>query len=326
MKSITLSQISDLIAENQSFALLSHVNPDGDAIGSLIAMGEILEALGKTVYYRNQDGVPEALEFLPHSEKVLSPKAEKQEVDVLVALDCAKEPRLGADALAEFQPKWMINIDHHKTNTQYGDFYYIDSSTASTTQIIFELAKSAGYEVPAAARDSIYVGISTDTDSFKARATSAKVHHIAAELIEMGLDVAKINELTYETTPFRKVQLLKEYLNTMVLSPCKKIADWHLTADTKTALGIKPGDNEDMVNYMTSIDTVLIACSFEEHSKDNIRISLRSKTSDIDVSAIASEFGGGGHAKAAGIILENVSISDARDQVLAAVSKQVAAL
>lgn len=257
---------------------------------------------------------------MPSSDKVQKPQSEVTEVDVLFALDCAKEPRLGADAPAEFKAKVMINIDHHKTNTQYGDFHYIDSSAASTTQIIYELAKSAEYEIPDAARDNIYVGISTDTDSFKARATSGKVHEVAADLIGMGLDVAKINELTYDTSPLRKVKLLKEYLNTMQLSACEKIADWQLTAATKEKLGIKPGDNEDMVNYMTCIDTVLIACSFEEQTTSEIRVSLRSKSTELDVSLIASKFDGGGHAKAAGIIFENSSISEVREKIISEIT------
>jgi phosphoesterase RecJ-like protein len=257
---------------------------------------------------------------LPDSKKIHTPSPSTLEVDVLFALDCAKEPRLGKEALAEISAKVVINIDHHKTNTHYGDFHYIDGSTAATAQIIYELAQDQHYPIPATARDNIYVGIATDTDSFRTRGTSGKVHHIAAELIAQGLDVAKINQQIYENTPFRKVQLLKEYLNTLQLSPSGTIADWCLTQATKESLGILPGDNEDMVNYMTSIDTVKIACSFEERQDQSIRISLRSTSPDLDVSEIASSFGGGGHAKAAGIILENTSIAAAREQILAAVS------
>ena len=326
MKELSFSKIGDIISSNESFALLSHINPDGDAIGSVIALGDILEALGKTVYYRNQDGVPESLAFLPNSSKVTRPKTTLTEVDVLIALDCAKEPRLGKEALAEFSAKLMINIDHHKTNTLYGDSHYIDSNTAATAQIIYQLAVDQGYTIPASARDNIYVGISTDTDSFRTRGTSGTIHQIAADLIEQGLDVAKINELTYENTPFRKVQLLKEYLNTMELSSCQKIANWHLTNETKETLGILPGDNEDMVNYMNSIDTVQVACSFEEQSDTSIRISIRSKSPDIDARAIASSFGGGGHAKAAGIILENYSISKAKSEILNCLSDKISSL
>jgi phosphoesterase RecJ-like protein len=320
MSSISLSKIGEFISNNQTFALMSHINPDGDAIGSVVALGSILEAQGKQVYYRNQDGVPESLAFLPDSDKISTPSSSTIDVDVLFALDSAKEPRLGEDALAEFAAKVVINIDHHKTNTRYGDYHYIDSSTAATAQIIYELAQDQNYPIPASARDNIYVGIATDTDSFRTRGTSGQVHHIAAELIAQGLDVAKINQQIYENTPFRKVQLLKEYLNTLQITPCGCIADWSLTQETKERLGILPGDNEDMVNYMTSIDTVKIACSFEEQKDQSIRISLRSKSPELDVSAIASNFGGGGHSKAAGIILENISIANARAQILAALS------
>jgi phosphoesterase RecJ-like protein len=320
MNSISLSKIGEFISNNQTFALMSHINPDGDAIGSVIALGTILEAQGKQVYYRNQDGVPESLAFLPDSGKICTPLSSITDVDVLFALDCAKEPRLGKEALAEISAKVVINIDHHKTNTLYGDYHYIDSSSAATAQIIYELAQDQNYPIPASARDNIYVGIATDTDSFRTRGTSGQVHNIAAELIAQGLDVAAINQQIYENTPFRKVQLLKEYLNTLQITPCGNIADWSLTQETKERLGIQPGDNEDMVNYMTSIDTVKIACSFEEQKDQSIRISLRSKSADLDVSSIASNFGGGGHSKAAGIILENTPISVARKQILAAVS------
>jgi bifunctional oligoribonuclease and PAP phosphatase NrnA len=323
MIELSFGKIGQLIAENQSFGILSHVNPDGDAIGSTLAFAELLRSLGKTVFCRNQDGVPDALSFLPKAEDVIRPTGNQVKVDVLLALDCATQPRLGEAALAEFDAGICINIDHHKTNTLYGDFYYLDSTASSTCQIIYELAADQGFELSEVARDCIYVGIATDTDSFRTRGASTLVHKIASELITCGLDVAKINQCIYENTPFRKVELLREYLNTLELSPCKKIASWYLTMDTKSRLGIRPGDTEDLVNYMTNINSVLIACSFEEQADQSIRVSLRSKSPHLDVSKIAVSMGGGGHAKAAGIIFKETHLQSVKKNILRVVSELV---
>lgn len=315
----TFQKIGEVIQESDSFLLISHVNPDGDAIGSILALGSVLENLGKTVYYRNEDGVPSSLKFLPHSECVEQPGDEPLDVDVVFALDCATQPRLGEKVLAQAAGgKMMINIDHHKTNTRYGDLHFIDDSSPATGQILYNLCQELGYEITDDARDNIYVAVSTDTGSFRYRGTTEASYEMAADLIKRGLDVSTLNEETYEKNPLRKVQLLGELLSTLVVSDDGKLADWSLTQQVKDKLSLLPDDSEDMINHIRAIEGVQIACSFEDVPGGNVRISLRSKSDDFDVSAVAQSFSGGGHARAAGIRFAG-TIEQARTEVLAAV-------
>ncbi len=319
----SFEKIGEIIAENDSFLMISHVSPDGDAIGSILALGHVLESMGKRVHYRNEDGVPSSLEFLPHAEVVEQPSEEPLDVDVVFALDCATQPRLGEKVLHQASSaKLMVNIDHHKTNTRYGDFYFIDDSSPATGQIIYNLCQTLDYKITDIARDNIYVATSTDTGSFRYRGTTEHTYKMAADLVSKGLDVAKLNEDTYEKSPLRKVKLLGEMLSTLNVSDDGRVADWCLSQSVKDELKLLPDDTEDMINTIRAIEGVLVACSFEDLPSGQVRISLRSKSDDLDVSAVAQNFGGGGHARAAGIRLDG-PLADAREKVISAVNELI---
>lgn len=319
----SFEKIGEIIAKNDSFLMISHVSPDGDAIGSILALGHVLESMGKRVCYRNEDGVPSSLEFLPHSTVVEQPGDEVLELDVVFALDCATQPRLGEKVLHQASgAKLMVNIDHHKTNTRYGDFNLIDDSSPATGQIIYDLCQQLGYTITDVARDNIYVATSTDTGSFRYRGTTEHTYQMAADLVSKGLDVAKLNEATYEKSPLRKVKLLGEMLSTLKVSEDGRVADWSLHQSVKNELKLLPDDTEDMINHIRAIEGVLVACSFEDLPSGQVRISLRSKSDDLDVSAIAQSFGGGGHARAAGIRLDG-PLAEAREKVIDAVKQSI---
>jgi len=319
----TFAKIGELIDSNETFLMISHVSPDGDAIGSILALGHVLESLGKKVFYRNEDGVPSSLSFLPHAQAVEQPGDEVLEVDVVFALDCATQPRLGKKVLHQASgAKLFVNIDHHKTNTRYGDCDFIDASSPATGQIIYNLCQALGYGITDVARDNIYVAVSTDTGSFRYRGTTSSTYSMIADLVEKGVDVAKINEDTYEKSPLRRVKLLGEYLSRLNVSADGKVADWALPMAVKDELQLLPDDSEDMINHVRAIEGVLIAASFEDIDGGMVRISLRSKSDDLDVSAVAQQFGGGGHARAAGIRLDG-PIASARERVLCAVNEMM---
>jgi len=324
--SATFSEIAQVIRDNQSFVILSHVRPDGDAIGSQIALGESLEAMGKTVYLVNEDGLPSALDFLPGSEKIIKPKAGDAplDVDIAIALDCATKPRLGDNALAAAaNAKTWINMDHHKSNPGYGDLNFIDSSSPATGQILYDFILAENLPFPPATCDSIYVAVSTDTGSFRYPSTTQHTYEMAADLVKRGVDVGAINEATYERNPYRRVELLRRLLNTLHLNEECTVADWQLHHSVKEELNLKPDDSEDLIDNIRAIDTVKVAAFFEELKGDSIRVSLRSKTDDIDACEIAQQFGGGGHSRAAGIRMDG-PIESARERVLAAVHNALA--
>mgnify|MGYP000215196187 FL=1 len=319
----TFEEIIAAVQQYQRFIIMSHIRPDGDAIGSTIALGSTLETMGKDVIYVNEDGVPESLAFLPGSDKVKQASGEVKDIEVAIAVDCANKPRLGENALKmATNAKLWINIDHHKSNPGYGDLNYIDSDSPATGQILYQMITEQGLTLTDEARDSIYVAVSTDTGSFQYSGTTAATYEMAADLVKRGLNTGKINEQTYDSFPYRRVALTRELLNTLELSSSGEIADWQLLRKVKEELDLQPDDSENLIDMIRAIDGVNVALFFEELMDDSIRVSIRSKMGSIDACEIAQVFGGGGHAKAAGIRMPG-PISEARKSVISQVSKHL---
>lgn len=315
----TFEQIGEVISRHSSFVILSHVRPDGDAIGSQLALAFSLEAAGKTVRVLNEDGLPDNLAFLPGSERVELPPDEPLDVEVAIALDTATRPRLGDRCLnAASKAEVWVNIDHHKSNPAYGDLNHIDASSPATGQIIYRLISALGLPLPAESRDAIYVAVSTDTGSFQYPSTTAETYEMAADLIRRGLDVGTINSLTYDNHPFRRVELMRALLNTLELVSGGRVAHWELTMATRELLGLKPEDSEGLIDIIRAIQGVVVAIFFEELPDGKVRVSMRSKDPRIDACLICSKFGGGGHALAAGIRMGG-TLAEAKRAVLAEV-------
>lgn len=319
----TIEQIGEVIKNHTSFLLLSHVRPDGDAIGSQLALGFSLKALGKTVRMVNEDGLPENLAFLPGSEHIETPPAGPLEVEVVIALDTATKPRLGDAALhAASGAKLWLNIDHHVSNPKYGDLNLIDATSPATGQILYNIITGLGLPVPAETRDAIYVAVSTDTGSFQYPSTTAKTYEMAADLIRRGLDVGALNSATYDDHPYRRVELMRALLNTLVRSDDGVVACWELPYQTQLDLKLRPEDSEGLIDVIRAIRGVKLALFFEELPDGKIRVSMRSKDRQLDVCKIALQFGGGGHALAAGIRMKG-PMAEAKESVLAAIHTRI---
>lgn len=315
------SSLSPLIKKIESatrIGLVAHVRPDGDAIGSLVALGRALQMQGKEVFVFVEEHISESLQFIDAQGLCVCPPQEPVKLDIAIALDCANKPRLGQQCLRGLSKvAFWINIDHHITNTGYGDLHYIDGQAAATGEIIYDLIREASYPIDSVIRDALYVAISTDTGSFQFANTTQKTLQIAAELVAQGVDVASINQKIYANYPLRRIYLLKSLLDSLVLIAQNRIAYWTLTKETKEELHMQPDDCEGLINTIRSIQGVEIAIFFDELLDGTIRVSLRSHTPQYNVSHIAAEYGGGGHACAAGIRLEGVSLQDALQKVLA---------
>ena len=317
--------VGRVFAEHASFVVMSHVRPDGDAIGSQLALGFSLMAMGKTVHLVNEDGVPESMEFLKGSEIITRPPGEPLEVDVAIALDTATKPRLGEGALhAASKAKVWLNIDHHISNPLYGDVNVIDATSPATGQILYEMIRALDMPLPEETRDAIYVAVSTDTGSFQYGSTTAKTYEMAADLIRRGLDVGKINAYTYDSNPFRKLELMRALLNTLEISPDGKLAHWELRDATRISLDLQPDDSEGLIDLIRGVKGVRVAAFFEELEGGKIRVSMRSKDKGVNVCEVAAKFGGGGHALAAGIRMAG-PLEQARAQVLAALAEALEA-
>ena len=322
----SFEQIGEILRDYQSFVLISHVRPDGDAIGSQLALGFALMAAGKTVRLINEDGLPDNLAFMSGSEKIELPPAEPMEVEVAIALDTATKPRLGERALhAASRAKIWLNIDHHISNPGYGDLNLIDSASPATGQILYQLITALDLPLPAESRDAIYVAVSTDTGSFQYPSTTAKTYRMAADLIDRGLDVGTINSNIYDNYPYRRVELMRALLNTLEISKDGLVANWDLRDQMRINLALQPEDSEGLIDIIRAIRGVQVAVFFEELVDGKIRVSMRSKDRRYNVCEIAMAFGGGGHALAAGIRMAG-PLEEAKLLVLGEIHRRIAAV
>ncbi len=320
----TFSEIGKAIADHNSFAVVSHVRPDGDAIGSVLALGHALEQLGKSVRYLNNDGCPKSLEFLPGSEKVeISGEVGVLEVEVAITLDTAAHMRIGEGSLEAIKnAKLLINIDHHISNPGYGDLSYVDPNSPATGQIIYELLISLGLPVSRISRDSIYVAVSTDTGSFQYPGTTQRTYEMAADLVGRGLNVGEINQLIYDNQPYRRVELMRALLNTLDRSDDGLIVWWDLPMATKNELELMDDDSEGLIDFIRSVHGVVVAVFFEDLDGGKVRVSMRSKDARVNASEICGVFGGGGHALAAGIRMPG-PLDETREKVLAVIRESL---
>ncbi len=300
MSAAKFEQIGQALREGVRFAILGHVRPDGDALGSQLALGLSLKQLGKDVRIWNEEGMLEKYSFLPNANLLTKPPAEPEDVDVAIALDTAIQNRLGNSLAAVRSAKVWINIDHHPSNPGYGDLVYIDPNSPATGQILFELIKSEKLPIDAAIAENLYVAISTDTGSFQYPNTTARTFEIAAELVRAGVDVGRVSQLTYENYPRRRVELLRDLLGTMRFDANDRVASFSLSLATAKKLGVLPEDNEGLIDHLRAIRGVIVAVFFEELADGKVRVSMRSKNEKVNVCAICEKFGGGGHVLAAG--------------------------
>lgn len=317
----SFAEIEAAIRDAQSIAILSHVRPDGDAFGSQLALALSLQQIGKDVTVWNEDGLLEKYAFLPGGEMLSTPPSEPKTFDLGIALDTATQQRLGLARDAARAPKW-INIDHHASNPRYGDLVHIDSHAPATGQILFEFLSRTGLPIDPDIAENLFVAISTDTGSFQYPSTTARTFEIGAELLECGVDIARVSQLLYESYPRRRVELLRELLGTMRFEADGRVASFSLSLKAADELGVIPEDNEGLIDHLRAVEGVVVAVFFEELPDGKVRVSMRSKSEAADVSAICIRFGGGGHKLAAGARLRG-TLPEVEERILEATCEMV---
>jgi bifunctional oligoribonuclease and PAP phosphatase NrnA len=297
----TFAEIAEVLRKHESFVVLSHVRPDGDALGSQIAMGLALQKLGKKVKVWNEEGLLEKFSFLLGGELVATPPSEPEDFDVVLALDTATRQRLGDKTLAAIgRAKVWVNIDHHSSNPRYGDLVHIDSIAPATGQILFELLQSQDLPLDEAIAENLFAAISTDTGSFQYQNTTARTFEIAADILRCGISVGRLSQQLYESYPRRRIELLRVLLDRMRFDADGKVASFSLPVATAHEIGVIPEDNEGLIDHLRAIEGVIIAIFFEELEDGKVRVSMRSKDAAADVCEICMRFKGGGHKLAAG--------------------------
>lgn len=290
--------ILNAIKAAQTVMICGHIRPDGDCIGSALAMRHLCEKLGKKADAVCDADKPSAFEFLPEYEYFCAPRFDKY--DLFIAVDCATEKRLGLYGRYLRDAKKSVHIDHHPVENMFADINCIDTSASSVCEVIYGLfGKSELLDLPMATM--LYTGLSTDTGHFMHSNTTPEVFKIAAELTSYGIDVGSVNHAIYRNKSFKRIRLTARALGNIELFEGGKIALMTITNDDLTACGCGSEDTEGLIDYASSISGVEISISLCEQEKGIFRTSLRSVAADV--SAVAGTFGGGGHKLASGCIL-----------------------
>lgn len=315
------ARIIEEIKRNKTFLIASHINPEGDAIGSALALAISLNNIGKKVTVFNQDPIPRNLQFLPMSEEIIHEIDRSLSFDVAFVLDCGDLDRVGKEIERIRKIRKIINIDHHITNSRFGDVRLVDSQSSSTAELIYALLKDIPIKITYKIALNIYTAILTDTGAFCNSNTTEVAFHIASEMVRIGVNPSNVAEKIYQEMPVSRLRLLGLVLNTLDILDNGRIASVVATLSMLKKTGATPELTEDIVNYPRSILGVKVAVLFREVSKNYYKISFRSNK-DADVADIAREFGGGGHPNASGGNIEG-SLSEVQGKVFEAISRRL---
>ncbi|TYP54296.1 DHH family phosphoesterase [Thermosediminibacter litoriperuensis] len=313
------SIFKSLLTEYNSFIVTSHVMPDGDAIGSVLALTMALEKAGKRALPVINDAVPKKYRFLPRSQNVRPFIPEVDKAEVMVCLDSGDSERLEFKRdLRDICPL-VVNIDHHRSNSMYGDLNLVDDSYSSVGEMVYFLLKSLDINIDYDIAICLYTSIITDTGSVKYSNTTPSCLRVLAELVELGVRPDIVNREVFEKKSLESVMLLKEVLGTLKVSAGGKLAYMTVTKDMMIKTGAREEDTDGFINYAREIEGVEVAIIFKE--QDNLKVKVGFRANQwVDVSKIAEEFGGGGHVKAAGCTVKG-PLDKAQELILASVNK-----
>jgi phosphoesterase RecJ-like protein len=297
-----LKKINELIAANASFLITTHESPDGDAIGSSLALGNYLQEIGKDVTIHICDPVPDIYRFLPLADAVTTTLPDR-DYDICFVLDVGELKRAGSQIAGCRRIGAMVNLDHHKTVELFGLINLIDPRAAATGVLVHRLIRDAGAAASPAVALCIYVALITDTGSFRYSNSNPEAFAIAGEMIATGVDAWDVASRLYESQPQKRLKLLALALSTLHFSDCSRIASVTVTLDMYEKTGADAELTDGFVNYPRSVQGVEVAIFFRQLAPRSFKVGFRSK-GRIDVSSLAALFGGGGHHNAAGCVVD----------------------
>lgn len=306
-----MDQIIQHLKKSDRVLLASHTNPDGDAIGSLLAIGIALDSLNKKIFLFNESPIPAVYRFLPFIERIEHEIPETLEFDTAVILDCGNLQRMGKGISAASRIPVILNIDHHVTNNNFGTCQLIDTKACSTAEIVYHTIKMMGIPINSAIATSIYTGILTDTGSFRFSNTNRSAFAICEEMTGCGVNPYEVAQHVYGTYSLGRIRLLNLALDSIEISANGKLSMMTITQEMINETGTHSEDIDGLINYARRIEDVKVAALIHEQKAESdqsiglktFHVSLRSD-GKFDVSAIASAFGGGGHLSAAGFNIE----------------------
>jgi bifunctional oligoribonuclease and PAP phosphatase NrnA len=299
-----VTTVADAIRANDRFLVVTHENPDGDALGSMLAMALALRALRKDVvmYLSGNAPTPAEYRFLDLGD-VRRELPDDLEERVLLAVDCANDRRIGEENTGVDRAKLVVNVDHHHDNSEFGDVNLIVADASSTSEIVRDILRALDVALTPEIAAALYVGLVTDTGRFQYTNTTPKALRLAAELVEAGADVHGIFRHVYETVQFSKLKLLARALERAQLFEGGRLVVSYLLKDDFGDVGAEEPYSEGIIDSLRAVEGSEMVALIREPPRNEgpaRRISLRSSHDEVDVSAVARKMGGGGHRQAAG--------------------------
>ncbi|BDQ35403.1 DHH family phosphoesterase [Pseudodesulfovibrio portus] len=313
-------RISDIIRENDAFLVTSHANPDGDAIGSICAMGHILAALGKQFTLYNPSGLPERYAFADQPAPIGTELPSELPAWTIV-MDCGAGPRMGDDLMGRLDETLVINIDHHLGNDEFGEVNWVDPSQPAVGTMVAALAAELNVPVTGPLAENIYLAVSTDTGFFTYGNTTPESLELTAQMLRDGLDIARLNMLITKQWSEERMRLWTETMGNVELHLDGLVATTAVTREMFARTGTTSEDTENIINFVRRLKAVRVAAILREEGTDLYKFSLRSYGDD-NVQAIAARFGGGGHRNAAGGTIA-APLQEARDMLITAIGESL---
>ncbi len=313
-------QIRDAILEKQRFLITSHARPDGDSIGSQLAMAFALDALGKQVRIVNSDAAPDHYQDFPGMERIeIAAKVERPDVDAVIVMECSDLTRTG---VAGLEQEFLINIDHHAGNRMYGALNWHDESSAACGEMVFDLIRALGVPLSLEIATHIYLGILTDTGSFHHSHITPRTFDICRHCVEAGVTPAVMARRVFDSNSFGKLKLIGALLDGMELVDDGRLAVLYMDDQMLAATGSTNNDTEGLINLPLTAREIQAVVFFKTVGNGDVRVSMRSKY-DVDVRQVASEFGGGGHKNAAGFTVAG-HLADVRAGIVDRIVRAIA--
>jgi phosphoesterase RecJ-like protein len=291
-----VSQIRDEILRRTRFLLTSHARPDGDSIGSQLAMAFALDALGKDVRIVNADPAPEHYFEFPGVDRIEIASNTETEADAIIVMECSDLTRTG---VAGLDGHFIINIDHHAGNLMYGAINWFDESAAACGEMVFDIIKALGVPLSREIATHIYLAILTDTGSFHHSNITPRTFEICRQAVEAGVNPTIMARRVYDSNSFGKLKLIGALLDEMELVDSGRLAVLRMDDAVLAACGCTQNDTEGIINLPLTAREIQAVVFFKISGEGDVRVSMRSKY-DVDVRVVANEFGGGGHKNAAG--------------------------
>jgi len=308
-------KLKDAILQSKTAIVVAHVDPDGDTLGSMLAMALILENMGLSVSMFSADGVPNSFKFMQGLEKVIT-HSPKKEFDLMVTVDASGLDRIGNKKI---NAKKIINIDHHPDNNNFGDLNYVEL-LSSVGELIYAIAKEFEIEISPLMAEALYISIITDTGNFRYSNTLPSTFAVAKELTEKGANPYSIANHVYDTKNISSLKLLACTLNNMQYTSDKRIVWGSITKDMIHSTQAKSEDFIGIIDQLRSVKEAEVALLFREEKSGTIKVNFRSK-GKINVSKIANQLGGGGHVQAAGCTID-ASLEEAKKMVIDLIIKE----